>query len=66
MNYGGCTPFSIETLFGIFKSRGFNLEDTHLREFRAMKSLICTAHDLAEITKAVRLVLGISNRSVAI
>jgi hypothetical protein len=32
--------WSIETLFGIFKSRGFNLEDTHLKDMERLSKLI--------------------------
>jgi Transposase DDE domain len=32
--------WSIETLFGIFKSRGFNLEDTHLTEMERLSKLV--------------------------
>ena len=32
--------WEIETLFGILKSRGFNLEDTHLREMERLSKLV--------------------------
>ena len=32
--------WGIETLFGILKSRGFNLEDTHLREMERLSKLV--------------------------
>ena len=32
--------WSIETLFGILKSRGFNLEETHLREMERLSKLV--------------------------
>jgi hypothetical protein len=32
--------WSIETLFGMFKSRGFNLEDTHLKDGERLSKLI--------------------------
>ena len=32
--------WDIETLFGILKSRGFNLEDTHLREMERLSQLV--------------------------
>jgi hypothetical protein len=32
--------WAIETLFGILKSRGFNLEDTHLREMERLSKLV--------------------------
>ena len=37
-NYG--KRWGIETLFGILKSRGFNLEDTHLREMERLSKLV--------------------------
>lgn len=43
--------WGIETLFGIFKSRGFNLEDTHLQDSERLSRLValltialCWAH----------------------
>lgn len=50
--------WGIETLFGIFKSRGFNLEDTHLVDSERLSRLF------ALLTIAYG--TGISNRSVAI
>ncbi len=35
---GGAKPY--ETLFGILKSRGFNLEDTHLKEMERLSKLV--------------------------
>ena len=32
--------WGIETLFGILKSRGFNLEETHLREMERLSKLV--------------------------
>ena len=32
--------WGIETLFGILKSRGFNLEETHLREIERLSKLV--------------------------
>lgn len=32
--------WTIESMFGAFKSRGFNLEDTHLRELQRIKKMI--------------------------
>ena len=32
--------WAIETLFGILKSRGFNLEDTHLKEMERLSKLV--------------------------
>jgi hypothetical protein len=32
--------WSIETLFGVLKSRGFNLEDTHLKDMEKLSKLI--------------------------
>ena len=37
-NYG--KRWGIETLFGILKSRGFNLEDTHLKEMERLSKLV--------------------------
>ena len=50
--------WGIETLFGIFKSRGFNLEDTHLIDSERLSRLFALRSD--------RSMLGISNRGVVI
>ncbi len=50
--------WGIETLFGIFKSRGFNLEDTHLIDSERLSRLFALKSD--------RFMLGISYWSVVI
>lgn len=47
-----------ETLFGIFKSRGFNLEDTHLTDSERLSRLFAKPSD--------RLMLGASNWSMVV
>ena len=53
LNVGG-----IETLFGIFKSRGFNLEDTHLVDSERLSRLFALL--------TIAFMLGTSNGSMAI